>query len=92
VKIAIVVRASFALFFALLKHKVMFWKHLGHLFSKDTAQFSLFLGLFSGGYKIMLCFLRSLTKKNSKWHAALSGFLAGLSIGLEKSRRRKMIS
>jgi len=47
--------------------------------SKRNLSSAIFLALFTGGFKGLLCSLRWLTNKSEDWHVAAAGFLAGLS-------------
>lgn len=58
----------------------------------DTLRFSLFLSLFVGGYKAMLCFLRSKRGKEDSLNAYISGVIAGLFLILDEKSRRLSIA
>lgn len=47
--------------------------------SKRNLSSAIFLCLFTGGFKGLLCSLRWLTNKSEDWHVAAAGFIAGLS-------------
>lgn len=47
--------------------------------SKRNLSSAIFLCLFMGGFKGLLCTLRWATNKSEDWHVAAAGFLAGLS-------------
>lgn len=47
--------------------------------SKRNLSTAVFLSLFTGGFKGLLCSLRWLTGKSEDWHVAAAGFVAGLS-------------
>jgi hypothetical protein len=89
---ALILRSGFALFFAFLKHRLKFWKHLGHLLSMDTIKFMAFTGSLTAIFKFFLCFFRTFRNKDEKWHAAVAGFISGLTLIIDIPRRRNFIS
>lgn len=50
-----------------------------HFTSKRNLSTAIFLSIFTGSFKGLLCGLRWLTGKSDDWHVAAAGFFAGLS-------------
>lgn len=57
----------------------------------DPVRFGLFLMCFNTAYKLVLCLLRRLGMKDSL-NAPIAGFVSGLSIAIDSSNRRELIT
>eukprot|EP01084_Bolivina_argentea_P259777 438471_1 len=60
--------------------------------SRDSLLFSQILALMSFIYKIILCALRTYMKKDSIWYKTIAGFLCGLCILLDNTKRRNTVA
>ena len=58
----------------------------------DSARFGLFLMTFNGAYKIVLCLMRRFVTENDKYNAPVAGFLSALSLIVDVSSRRQLIT
>ena len=72
--------------FAKLRKNLFSWKE-----NKDHLQFSLFIGLMNGIYKMVLCLMRRLYKSD-KPAALVAGFCAGLCLAIDKKNRRILLT
>lgn len=57
----------------------------------DPVRFGLFLMCFNTAYKLVLCMLRRLGMKDGV-NAPIAGFASGLSIAIDSSNRRELIT
>ena len=57
----------------------------------DPVRFGLFLMCFNTAYKLVLCLLRRLGMKDGL-NAPIAGFVSGLSIAIDSSSRRELIT
>lgn len=57
----------------------------------DPVRFGLFLMCFNTAYKLVLCLLRRLGMKDGI-NAPIAGFVSGLSIAIDSSNRRELIT
>ncbi|KAI8990080.1 hypothetical protein BDB01DRAFT_779981 [Pilobolus umbonatus] len=66
---------------------------LRQMAGRDTASFALFLSTFTSGYKAILCTMRYIrktkNKKSDKLNSFVAGSLAGLSLAIDRDKRRR---
>ena len=58
----------------------------------EFLKFGLFLMLFNSIYKAVLCLMRRHSGKTDKVNAPVAGFLSGLSLAVDVSRRRQLFA
>eukprot|EP00484_Ammonia_sp_Unknown_P023723 CAMPEP_0197032702 /NCGR_PEP_ID=MMETSP1384-20130603/11311_1 /TAXON_ID=29189 /ORGANISM="Ammonia sp." /LENGTH=235 /DNA_ID=CAMNT_0042462399 /DNA_START=11 /DNA_END=714 /DNA_ORIENTATION=+ len=69
------------------------WKRIRAIFlDNDSVLFGIFVGLMSFTYKVILCALRRIRKKDPIYHKTIAGFLSGLWILIDDKTRRQQIA
>jgi len=60
--------------------------------SRDSLLFANILALMSLSYKVIVCLLRRIRRRDRIWHKTVAGFLCGIWIVLDRKRRRNTIA
>ena len=84
------VKGSITLLLGLLKPKKGLFKVFKSIFGSDTAMFAFFCGAFLGVYRLIICKLRAFRNKEDKLNSMIAGFLASLTLVLDKSKSRRI--
>ena len=58
----------------------------------DCTRFGMFLMCFNTAYKLVLCLMRRLGSLNDGVNAPVAGFISALSLALDNSNRRQLIT
>eukprot|EP00484_Ammonia_sp_Unknown_P027882 CAMPEP_0197047628 /NCGR_PEP_ID=MMETSP1384-20130603/23100_1 /TAXON_ID=29189 /ORGANISM="Ammonia sp." /LENGTH=382 /DNA_ID=CAMNT_0042479587 /DNA_START=114 /DNA_END=1262 /DNA_ORIENTATION=- len=89
---AFIFKTSLRFFTTLFAGKLS-WKRIRAIFlDNDSVLFGFFVGLMSFTYKVILCALRRIRKKDPIYHKTIAGFLSGLWILIDDKTRRQQIA